>query len=147
MSLLYAVSAHVPLAYSPKGTIYCPSRQKSRIKRTTYCPLHKTFFDKCAVYRPIHLPFLPQTHTPRHRITFSQRLSFSIRDLDISGTYPENACGMALLFQLIIVYEEQLNEHMYESNEQNLSNAEICHNKSIQDRRRDKSKNNFINPA
>ena len=45
---------------------------------------------------------------------------------------------MALLFQSIIVYEEQLDEHMCESNEQNLPNAEIIHNKSIQDRRRDK---------
>ena len=132
MSLLYAVSAHVPLTYSPKRTIYCPSRQKKgRTKRITYCPLHKTFFDKCAVYCPVHLPFLPQTHTPRHRITFSQRLSFSIRDQDISGTYPENTCGMVLLFQSIIVYEKQLDEHMCESNEQNLSNAKICHNKDI----------------
>lgn len=89
------------------------------------------FFDKCAVYCPVHLPLLPQTHTPRHRITFSQRLSFSIRDSDINGTYPENTCGMALLFQSIIVYEEQLDEHMYESNEQNLSNVEIIHNASV----------------
>lgn len=96
------------------------------------------FFDKCAVYCPVHLPFLPQTHTPRHRITFSPRLSFSIRDPDINGTYPGNACGMVLLLQSIIVYGEQLNERMCENNEQNLSNAEIIHNKSIQDRRRDK---------
>lgn len=74
------------------------------------------FFDKCAVYCPVHLPFLPQTHTPRHRITFSPRLSFSIRDPDINGTYPGKACGMVLLFQSIIIYRGQLNEHMYENN-------------------------------
>ena len=100
----------------------------------------KTFPDKCAVYCPVRLPFLLQTHTPRHRMFFSPRLSFSICDPDINGTYPENTCGMALLFQSIIVYEEQLDEHMCESNEQNLPNAEIIHNKSNQDRRRDKKK-------
>ena len=94
-----------------------PLVKKSRTKRTTYCPLHKMFFDKCAVYCPVHLPFLPQTHTPRHRITFSPRLSFSIRDPDINGTYPGKACGMVPLLQSIIVYGEQLNEHMYENNE------------------------------
>ena len=81
------------------GIIYCPFMRRfpernnklsllskqGRTKRTTYCPLHKTFPDKCAVYCPVHLPFLPQTHTPRHRITFSPHLSFSIRDPDISG--------------------------------------------------------------
>lgn len=134
-----------PLRILRKEQYIVPLVKKGRTKRTTYCPLHKTFFDKCAVYRPVHLPFLHKTHTPRHRITFSQRLSFSIYDPDMNGTYPENAYGMVLLFQSIIVYGEQLNERMYENNEQNLSNAEIVHNKSIQDRRRDKKQKKFIN--
>lgn len=75
--------------------------------------------------------FAPNAYTTASNNFFSQRLSFSIRDQDISGTYPENTCGMVLLFQSIIVYEKQLDEHMCESNEQNLSNAKICHNKDI----------------
>lgn len=74
--------------------------------------------------------FAPNAYTAASNV-FSPRLFFSIRDPDINGTYPENACGMVLLFQSIRVYGEQLNEHMYENNEQNLSNAEICHNKDI----------------
>ena len=139
MPPLCAVSAYVSLCvFSERNNILSISSKQGKTKRTTYCPLQKTFSDKCAVYCPVHLPFLPQTHTLRHRITFLQRLSFSIREPGINGTYPENACGMVLLFQSIIVYGKQLNERMYENNEQNLSNAEIVHNKSIQDRRRDK---------
>lgn len=74
--------------------------------------------------------FAPNAYTTASNV-FSPRLSFSICDPDINGTYPENACGMVLLFQSIIVYGEQLNERMCESNEQNLSNAKICHNKDI----------------
>lgn len=133
LSPLCAVSAHVPLVYSPKETIYCPSRQKKQNKKDNLLSPSQNVSRQIRriLSRYVHLPFLPQTHTPRHRITFSQRLSFSIRDPDINGTYPENACGMVLLFQSIIVYGEQLNERMCESNEQNLSNAKICHNKDI----------------
>lgn len=99
----------------------------------------------CRILSRSSAVFAPNAYTTASNNFFSQRLSFSIRDQDISGTYPENTCGMALLFQLIIVYEEQLNEHMYDGNEQNLSNAEIVHNKNIQDRRRDKKQKYFIN--
>ena len=121
----------LPRIFSERNNILSLSSKQGRTKRTTYYPPSQNVSRKCSVYCPVHLPFLPQTHTPRHRIIFLPRLSFSIRDPDINGTYPENACGMVLLFQSIRVYGEQLNEHMCESNEQNLSNAEICHNKDI----------------
>lgn len=140
MSLLCAVSANVPLAHSPKGAIYCPSRQKkAEQKGQLIVPFIKRFSTNTPYIVPLRSSavFVPNAYTAASNV-FSPRLFFSIRDPDINGTYPENACGMVLLFQSIRVYGEQLNEHMYENNEQNLSNAEIIHNKSIQDRRRDK---------
>ena len=91
----------------------------------------------CRILSRSSAVFAPNAYTTTSNV-FSPRLSFSICDPDINGTYPENACGMVLLLQSIIVYGEQLNERMFENNEQNLSNAEIIHNKSIQNRRRDK---------
>lgn len=138
MSLLCAVSANVPLAHSPKGAIYCPSRQKkAEQKGQLIVPFTKRFPQMFHTLSRLSAVFVPNAYTAASNV-FSPRLFFSIRDPDINGTYPENACGMVLLFQSIRVYGEQLNEHMYENNEQNLSNAEIIHNKSIQDRRRDK---------
>ena len=59
--------------------------------------------------------FAPNAYTTASNV-FSPRLSFSICDPDINGTYPGNTCGMVLLFQSIIIYRGQLNEHMYENN-------------------------------
>lgn len=141
MSLLCAVSANVPLAHSPKGAIYCPSRQKkAEQKGQLIVPFIKRFSTNTPYIVPFRSSavFAPNAYTTASNSFFSQRLSFSIREPGINGTYPGNACGMVLLLQSIIVYGEQLNERMCENNEQNLSNAEIIHNKSIQDRRRDK---------
>lgn len=127
-----------PLADSPKGTINCPSCQnKAEQKGQLIVPFTKRFPQMFHTLSRLSAVFVPNAYTAASNV-FSPRLFFSIRDPDINGTYPENACGMVLLFQPIRVYGEQLNEHMYENNEQNLSNAEIIHNKSIQDRRRDK---------
>lgn len=121
------------LAHSPKGAIYCPSRQKkAEQKGQLIVPFIKRFSTNTPYIVPLRSSavFVPNAYTAASNV-FSPRLFFSIRDPDINGTYPENACGMVLLFQSIRVYGEQLNEHMYENNEQNLSNAEICHNKDI----------------
>lgn len=108
------------------------SSKKAEQKGQLIVPFIKRFSTNTPYIVPLRSSavFAPNAYTAASNV-FSPRLFFSIRDPDINGTYPENACGMVLLFQSIRVYGEQLNEHMYENNEQNLSNAEICHNKDI----------------
>jgi len=120
-----------PLVYSPKGTIYCPSCQnKAEQKGQLIVPFTNVSRQMLRILSRSSAVFAPNAYTAASNV-FSPRLSFSICGSNINGTYPENACGMVLLFQSIIVYGEQLNEHMYENNEQKLSNTEICHNKDI----------------
>ena len=128
-----------PRTFSERSYILSLSSKKAEQKGQLIVPFIKRFSTNTPYIVPLRSSavFVPNAYTAASNV-FSPRLFFSIRDPDINGTYPENACGMVLLFQSIRVYGEQLNEHMYENNEQNLSNAEIIHNKSIQDRRRDK---------